>query len=155
MGVTERTKNGEKGVKDMTREHFLEVNDTAGPPQPGVETETGSRHRPGTRRNENENTSGGKHKAGERTGPGRRGILSSAPRGRGNAPGVRKDLQRGTLQPPNSESGIFRHTVLKTTSHVSCPGNLQGDVLHQRQRKQGTPPTYTHTHRRERRPRAG
>lgn len=51
-GVTERTKKGEKGVKDMTGEHFLEVSDTAGPPQPGVETETGSCHGPGTRRNE-------------------------------------------------------------------------------------------------------
>lgn len=86
MGVTERTKNGEKGVKDMTSEHFLEVTDTAGPHNLVWRLRQG--HVAGLALGEMrtiQNTLGGKHTAGERTGPGRRGLLSSAPRGRGNA----------------------------------------------------------------------
>lgn len=153
MGVTERMKNGEKGVKEMTREHFLEVNDTAGPPQPGVETETGSCHRPGTRRNEDDPKHLERKAQGRRKDRAGKAVAFSAVlQGGGATPQASGKISNVELCSRQTLSRAFSDSL---KNYLPC-------VLSRESTGERAPPDreskgpHTHTtHTQERRPRAG
>lgn len=109
---SQRMKKREKAVKEMTREHFLLVNDTARSPQPGVEAEKGSCRRPSTRKKEDapKRLQRGKHQTREKGRGGKAAAFATALHAGGQRSQAAKKVSNLELSSHPNVSWVFSDT---------------------------------------------